>query len=227
MLRKTKVIGGTMLVVAAAVGITVPAAAASPAPAAASTTARPSKVAATHPGKSRPGLGGVGLRPAVIAHAAGTDVTGLKAGHAAGKSLTQIAAAHDVSRPILLSRLSAAADTNVAALIDTRLPARPAARAGKTCRARAPRAGDRLRQARGLRWLIRGNAKNLSATLDVTSTVLRSDLKKGQTLQQIAAAHKVTTATLLTVVEKDISTKLGKAIDRAPRSASIKATTPT
>lgn len=227
MLRKTKVIGGTTLALAATIGIAVPAYAASSSPTAPSATNPATKAPGKHHPKSRRGLGVLGLRPTVIAKAAGTDVTGLKAGRAAKKSLTQIAASHDVSRATLLSRLNTIADAKVATLINTTLPTRSASGKGKTCNPKAPKAGARKREARRLRGIpgIGRDVKSLASTLKVTPNVLRADLKEGQTLQQIATAHQVATATLLTALDKDVSTQLGKTVDRIPQARKALAAT--
>jgi hypothetical protein len=226
MLRKTKVIGGTTLV-AATIGIAVPAYATSSSPTAASTTNLATKATARHRPKSQRGLGVLGLTPAVIAKAVGTDVPGLKAGRAAKKSLTQIAASHDVSRAVLLSRLNATADAKVTTLINTKLPIRSAMGKGKTCTSKAPKAGAGKREARGLRGIpgIGRDVKSLASTLNVTPNVLRADLREGQTLQQIATAHRVGTATLQTALDKDVSTQLGKTVDRVPRTRKARAST--
>lgn len=227
MLRTTKVIGGTTLVAAAAVGVAVPAYAASSSPTAPSTTApsttAPStKAPAKHHPKARRGRGlaVLGLTPAVIAKAAGTDVAGLKAGRTAKKSLTQIAASHGVSRATLISRLNTTADAKVATLINTKLPTRPAMGNGKKCNAMPPKAGAWKRDARGLRGIpgVGGGVASLARTLKVTPKVLRADLKKGQTLQQIATSQKVSTATLLAALDRDVSTQLAKTVDRVPQA---------
>ncbi len=230
MLRTTKVIGGTTLVAAAAVGIAVPAYAASSSPSAPSTTApsttAPSttgpstKARVTHHPRARRGLDVLGLTPAVIAKAAGTDVPGLKAGRMAKKSLTQIAASHGLSRATLLSELNTTANAKVATLINTQLPTRPAMGKVKKCNAMPPKAKAGKRDARGLRGIpgIGGDVKSLARTLKVTPNVLRTDLRKGQTLQQVATAHKVSTATLLAALDKDVSTQLAKTVDRVPQA---------
>lgn len=224
MLRKTKVVGGTTLAVAATIGIAVPAYAASSSPTAPSATHSQTTAPVRHHVKSRRGLVVLGLRPAVLAKAAGTDVPGLQAGRAAKKSLTQIAASHDVSRATLLARLNATADATVARLISTPLPTRSAIGVGrgtrKSCNSKAPKAGTGKRGARGLRVIpgVGRDVKSLASTLKVSPNVLRADLREGQTLQQIATAHQVSTATLLTALDKNVSTQLGKTVDRVPQT---------
>ncbi|MDQ2852837.1 MAG: hypothetical protein M3Y49_19280 [Actinomycetota bacterium] len=227
--RKMKFIGGGVVVAASAAGVAVPAYAASSAPSAPSTAAPSTsapKAAIGHHPKARRELRTLGLTPAVIAKAAGTDVAGLKSGRAAKKSLTQIAASHGVSRATLLSRLDTTADSRVATLINTKLTIRPPAGRDKKCNAMPPKAGTRKhdggRHAKGhgknLRAIpgIGGDVKSLAGTLKITPNVLRADLRKGQTLQQIATANKVSTSTLLAALDKDVNTQLAKVVDRVP-----------
>lgn len=230
MLRRTKVIGGTALVAAATIGIAVPAYAASSSPTAPSATVPSRTAPAGHRPGSQHGLGLLGLRPAVIAKAAGTDVAGLEAGRAAKKSLTQIAASHGVSRSTLLSQLNRTADARIATLINTKLPIRSAIGKGKTCNSKGPRDGAGKHAARGLRAIpgIGREVKTLASTLNVTPKMMRADLKKGQTLQQIATAHHVSTAALLAALDKDVSAQLSRAVDRVPqaRKAPVSTSTP-
>lgn len=230
MLRRTKIIGGGTLVASAAVAIAVPAYAAATSPTAPSTTA-PSTPSTKAPGGHLPragrGLHLLGLTPAVIAKAAGTDQAGLKAGRAAKKSLAQIAASHNVTRATLLSRLDATADAKVAKLINTKLRVMPPVGKGKKCNAMPPKAGTKPKDGtkpggphhgHGPRGIpgVGGDVASLARTLKVTPKVLRADLLKGQTLQQIATAHKVSTGTLLAAIDKDVNAKLAKAVDRVP-----------
>lgn len=227
--RKMKFIGGGVVVAASAAGVAVPAYAASSASSAPSTT-KPSttapKAAAGHHRQVRGGLRTLGLTPAVIAKAAGTDVAGLKTGRAAKKSLTEIAASHGVPRATLLSRLDKTADSRVATLINTKLFMRHAPGKGKKCNAMPPKAGagkhDGGHHVKGHRKDLRGipgiggDVKSLASTLKITPNVLRADLRKGQTLQQIATANKVSTSTLLAALDKDVNTQLAKVVDRVP-----------
>ena len=228
MLRKTKIIGGSTLAAAAVVGVAVPAYAASTSAPSVTTPAAPK--AAAHPG--RHGIGLLGLTPAVIAKDAGTDKAGLAAGRKAGKTLAQIAAGHGVSRATLLSRLDATADARMAKLINTKLPEgvrgkRPAGAPGKagTATPALPKAGTAKRPAHpgahGPRaWAHRhgvgADYKSLAGTLKLTPAQLGADLRKGQTLQQIATAQKVSTATLLAALDKDVNAQIAKAVDRVP-----------
>lgn len=228
MLRKTKIIGGGTLVASAAVGIAVPAYAASTSPTAPSTTAPSTKSPAQHLPRTGRGLEMLGLTPAVIAKAAGTDVAGLKAGRAAKKSLAQIAASHNVSRATLLSRLDTAAAARITKLINTKLNAKAPAGWHKKPNAMPPKAGATPpdgpkregRHRHGPRGIpgIGGDVKSLASTLKVTPNVLRADLKKGQTLQQIATANKVSTATLIAAIDKDVNTQLARTVDRVPQA---------
>lgn len=147
----------------------------------------------------------LGLTPAAIAKDAGTDLTGLKAGRRAGQSLTQIAANHHVSGTALLSRLDATADARVAKVINTKLPTRIA---GKHPAARM--------------WArhhgIGAAYKDVASTLKLTPQALTADLKKGETLQQIATTQHVNTATLTAVIDKNVNTAIAKAADRAPKA---------
>lgn len=193
MLRRTKLIGSSALIAAVAGGAAVPAFAATTS----STPTTPSHSAAHHH------KAGHGLRPAVIAKDAGTNTAGLKAGRKAGKTLTQIAASHGVSRATLLSRLNATADAKIATLINHKLPA-----------------GRRGGHPHALRAMpgVKGQYKALANTLKLTPQQLTADLKKGQTLQQIATTQKISTATLLASVDKGVNTKIAKAIDRVPHT---------
>lgn len=111
----------------------------------------------------------------------------------------------------MLTRLDATADAGVATLIDTELNVKPPAGKGKNCNAMR----DGRRHGHGPRG-IGGDVKSLANTLKVTPNVLRADLKKGQTLHQIATANKVSTATLLATVDKDVNAHLARAVDRVP-----------
>lgn len=259
MLRKTKIIGGSTLAAAAVVGVAVPAyatsAAAPPAPAPAAAANGP----AHHP---RHGIGLLGLTPAVVAKAAGTDTSGLAAGRKAGKTLAQIAASHGVSRATLLSRLDAVADARTSKLINTKLPAGargpgpagalPKAGAAKptppkagtkkptppkagTAKPTPPKAGTARptppahpgkgpgkpggpHGPRGWahRHGIGADYASLAGVLKLTPAQLGADLRKGQTLQQIATAQKVSTVTLLTALDKAVNAEIAKAVDRVP-----------
>ncbi|UIJ35998.1 hypothetical protein [Allobranchiibius sp. GilTou73] len=210
MLRRTKIITGSSLAAFAAVGVAVPAYAASSSTA---HTATAHSARHHHKGHYRDRLDRLGLTRAVIAKDAGTDVAGLKAGRRAGQSLTQIAARHHVSRAVLLARLDATADARVAKLINTKLPT------GKDGRHPAVHAWARHHGV--------GSAyKNVATTLKLTPQALAADLKKGQTLQQIATAQQVSTATLTGVIDKDVNAVIVKAADRAPKArAAASATT--
>lgn len=227
MLRTTKIIGGSALAAAAAVGVAVPAYAA------ATPSAPPaSPPGAAHPGhpRARPGLDLLGLTPAVMAKAAGTDTTGLRTGRQSRRSLAQIAARHSVPRATLLSRLDATADAKVATLITTKLLTRP----GKGCNPAMPKpGGNRAKGPAGHRRMggwgripgLGQDVKNLASTLKVTPKELRTDLLKGQTLQQIATAHNVSTSTLLAALDKDVNAAIAKAVDRVPPAKKAPATT--
>lgn len=221
MLRKTKIIGGGTLVAASAVGIAVPAYAASSSPTA-PTTSTPTTPAKPHHG-GRHGVNVLGLTHAVVAKAAGTDTAGLRSGRKSGKSLAQIAAGHNVSRATLLSRLDATADAKVASLINTPLRTKP----GKGRNGTMPKSGSGRKMGmnhhvgpHGLRGIpgIGGQVKSLAGTLKVTPNQLRADLRKGQTLQQIATAHKVSTTTLTAAIDKDVNAAVAKIVDRVPHS---------
>lgn len=223
-----KVIGGGTLV-AAAVGLAVPAYAASSSPAAPAASAPTSSPASAgsssahkdHRGR-RHGLGRFGLTRAVIAKAAGTDTAGLMAGRKSGKSLTQIAASHTVNRTTLLSRLDTTVDARVATLIHTKMRAKP----GKACNRAMPKTAmgnhekgpHKGHPGHGLRGIPGVNFKSLAGTLKVTPAELRSDLKSGRTLQQIATAHKVSTATLTAAIDESVNAALAKAVDRVPHA---------
>ena len=230
MLRKTKIIGGSTLAAAAVVGVAVPAYAGTTSAPSAPTPAAAAGGPAHH---LRHGIGLLGLTPAVIAKDAGTDKAGLEAGRKAGKTLAQIAASHGVSRATLLARLDAAADARMAKLINTKLPAgvrgpgpwgaRP--KAG-TARPALPNAGTAkppahpggLHGPRGWahRHGIGADYRSLASTLKLTPAQLGADLRKGQTLQQIATAQKVSTVTLLTALDKDVNAEIARAVDRVP-----------
>ncbi|NYJ74878.1 LysM peptidoglycan-binding domain-containing protein [Allobranchiibius huperziae] len=209
MLRRTKIITGSSLAAVAAVGVGVPAYASS-----ASTTQSGTAQSTRHHHHKghRDRLHELGLTRAAIAKDAGTDVAGLKAGRKAGESLVQIAARHHVSRATLLSRLDATADARVTKLINTKLPVR---KTGKHPAAHA--------------WAKRhglgGAYKNVAATLKLSPQTLSADLKKGETLQQIATAQHVSTATLTAVIDKDVNAAIAKAADRVPHSHAGKRTT--
>ncbi|MDQ2851855.1 MAG: hypothetical protein M3Y49_14220, partial [Actinomycetota bacterium] len=119
MLRRTKLIGSGALIAAVAGGAAVPAFAATTSSTPSATTSH----SAAHHHKARHGLATLGLRPAVIAKDAGTNIAGLKAGRKAGLTLTQIAASHGVSHATLLSRLDTTADARITTLINHKLPA--------------------------------------------------------------------------------------------------------
>lgn len=229
MLRRNKIIGGGTLVASAAVGIAVPAYAASTSPTAPSTSAPSTKSPTQHLPRTGSGLKILALTPAVIAKAAGTDVAGLKAGRAAKKSLAQIAAGHNVPRATLLSRLDAAAAAKVTKLINTELDLKVPAGRPKKPNAVPPTAGatppdgpkrEGRHDRHGPRGIpgVGGDIKSLASTLKVTPNVLRADLKKGQTLQQIATANKVSTATLIAAIDKDVDAQLAKIVDRVPQA---------
>ena len=57
----------------------------------------------------------------------------------------------------------------------------------------------------------------MATTLKLTPQALSADLKKGQTLQQIATAQHVSTATLTGVIDKAVNAAIAKAADRAPK----------
>ncbi|MBO1754969.1 hypothetical protein [Allobranchiibius sp. CTAmp26] len=226
MLRKTKIIGGSTLAAAAVVGVAVPAYATSTSAPSAPTPPAAAKAPAHH---ARHGIGLLGLTPAVIAKDAGTDTAGLAAGRKAGKTLAQIAASHGVSRATLLSRLDATADARMAKLINTKLPegvrgpgagrhalpkagtAKPLAHPGKM----GPR-GEHGPRGWAHRHGIGADYKSLAGVLKLTPAQLGADLRKGQTLQQIATAQKVSTVTLLTALDKDVNAQIAKAVDRVP-----------
>lgn len=142
----------------------------------------------------------------------------------AKKSLAQIAASHNVPRSILLSRLDATADARVATLINTKLNVRLPAGPGEGSHATPRNAGtkpkgeierDGRHHGHGPRG-VGGDIRSLARTLKVTPNALRADLKKGQTLQQIATANKVSTATLVTAIDKDVHAQLARTVDRVP-----------
>ncbi|UIJ35445.1 hypothetical protein [Allobranchiibius sp. GilTou73] len=236
MLRKTKIIGGSTLAAAAVVGVAVPAYATSTSAPPAPTPSTAAKGPAAH---MRHGIGLLGLTPAVIAKDAGTDTAGLAAGRKAGKTLAQIAESHGVSRATLLSRLDATADARMAKLINTKLPEGvrgpgPAGAPGKagTAKPTPPKAGTAKpahpgkgpgkwggpHDPRG--WAHRhglgADYKSLASVLKLTPAQLTADLRKGETLQQIATAQKVSTVTLLTALDKDVNAEIAKAVDRVP-----------
>ncbi|MDQ2849725.1 MAG: hypothetical protein M3Y49_03145 [Actinomycetota bacterium] len=196
MLRRTKLIGSGALIAAVAGGAAVPAFAATTSPTSATTSH-----SSAHHHKARHGLAELGLHRAVIAKDAGTNTAGLKAGRKAGLTLTQIAASHGVSNATFVSRLDATADARITTLINHKLPA---GRRGGHPHARRTMPG------------IRGEYKSLANTLKLTPRQLTADLKKGQTLQQIATTQKISTSTLLASLDKGVNTKIAKAIDRVP-----------
>ncbi len=198
MQRKIKIAAGATVATAACVGVALPAYAA--------TNSSPHH----HSGKAgdhhaRGGIRALGLTPKVIAKDAGTDVKGLQAGRKAGKSLVQIAATHGVSRATLLSRLDTTADARVAKLINTKLPT---GKAGKHPAART--------------WAkhhgVGGELKTVASTLKLTPAQLTADLKKGQTLAQIANAQHVSTTTLRTALDKVVDARIAKAADAVPHA---------
>lgn len=199
MLRKTKIITGSSLAAVAALSVAVPAYASSTSSAASGGNSAHRHHHAAH----RDGLIVLGLTRAAIAKDAGTDIAGLKAGRRAGQSLTQIGASHHVSRLTLLSRLDATADAHVAKWINTKLPE------GKARRHPAARKWARHHG-------IGAAYKKVASTLNLTPHALTADLKKGETLQQIATAQHVSTATLTAAIDQDVNARVAKAADRVP-----------
>lgn len=233
--RKSKIIGGGTIAVAAAVGLALPTYAATasasapaisiPGASSAGTATAGQARTASDASSTTPagGLAALNTMADDIAKDFGTDAAGLKSGLMSGKSLAQIAASNKVSRSTLLTRLDARVKANTPKLINLSLPvgAMDGAMPGMPKTSDAP--GGKRGHSTGMDGAAMAGQLGLisavtsvSTTLKLTPMELFAQVMKGKSLQQIATTQKISTAKLLASLNTEANTVIAKAVDVTP-----------